>query len=115
MKNQGNGDILNLYGKGVTNVNGRETGVEVICQHGIDGAIMPIKIRFQDENGEWQSYKIMAYRERRKGEVGTNVPGSIPATATLRRFDCKVQVFGAEKDLVLYYNMNQGTWRLRYA
>lgn len=95
--------------------NCRETGVEVICQHGMDGTIMPIKIRFQDEYGEWQTHKIAAYVERRAGEESGFVPGSIPATVFLRRFDCKIQVFGTEKRIVLYYNINQGTWRLRYA
>lgn len=95
--------------------NCRETGAEVICQHGIDGAIMPIKIRFQDENGEWQTHKISCYKERKPGEESGFVPGSIPATAMLRRFDCILQVLGAEKRIVLYYNSNQGTWRIRYA
>ena len=96
-------------------VNGRDLAVEVICQHGIDGTIMPIKIRFQDEYGEWQSFKIMAYRENGMGEESSQVPGSIPATATLRRFDCKIQVFETEKSIALYYNTNQGIWRLRYS
>lgn len=91
-----------------------ETGAEVICQHGIDGSIMPIKIRFRDEYGEWQTHKIVRFRERMAGEESAFVPGCIPATASLRRFDCFVQTFGFEKSVTLYYNSNQGTWKLRY-
>lgn len=37
--------------------------VDVICQHSSDGNIMPLKIRFEDEDGQWQTYIIKEYKD----------------------------------------------------
>lgn len=34
------------------------TLADVICQHKIDGSIIPLKIRITDEDGEYQVYNI---------------------------------------------------------
>lgn len=91
-----------------------EQPIEVICQHKTDGSILPIKIKFADEDGEYQVYRISSYRECHCGESGFTLPNAIPATRFLRRFDCKIQVFGKEKNIVLLYHTNSGIWDLRY-
>jgi phage gp36-like protein len=87
----------------------RNEPAEVICQHCLDGSIMPIKMRITDESGERQQYSVKAFRELATGE-GSTENGKIPATATLRRFDCKISVFESPKDVTLYYNANSGKW-----
>lgn len=91
-----------------------DTPIEIICQHKTDGSILPIKIRFSDEDGEQQIYRIVSYRECQSGEETYLLPNAIPATRFLRRFDCKIQVFGKEKTIVLLYHPNSGIWDLRY-
>ncbi len=88
--------------------------IEVICQHKADGSILPIKIRFADEDGEYQQYRILSFRECSPGEAAFTLPNAISATRTLRRFDCRIHVFGREKSIVLLYNTTSGKWDLRY-
>ena len=37
--------------------------LDVICQFKKDGTIIPLKIRLQDEDGEYQSYMVKSYRQ----------------------------------------------------
>ena len=41
----------------------KNTLADVICQHKIDGRIIPIKIRILDEDGEYQVYNIRSYKD----------------------------------------------------
>ena len=41
----------------------KRSKVDVICQHSSDGNIMPLKIRFEDEDGQWQTYIIKEYKD----------------------------------------------------
>lgn len=90
-----------------------EQPIEVICQHKTDGAILPIKIKFADEDGEYQVYRIVSYRECTPGEASFTLPSAVSATRVLRRFDCKIHVFGKEKCVSLLYNVTTGRWDLR--
>lgn len=90
-----------------------DVSTEVICQHRKDGSILPIKIKFENEDGEVQIYRILRYRECGIGEGYIKLPNSIYATRSIRRFECKIQVFGREKDIVLFYNTGDGRWNIR--
>lgn len=35
--------------------------VDLICQHTMDGKIIPLKLRFQDEDGELQEFLVKGY------------------------------------------------------
>lgn len=91
-----------------------EKAIEVICQHKTDGSILPIKIKCADEDGEYQIYKIISFRECDPGESSFTMPNTVSATRILRRFDCKIHVFSREKSIVLLYNTTTGKWDLRY-
>lgn len=82
---------------------------EVICQHCLDGKVMPIKVRITDENGERQQFLIKAYKELEVG-TGSTEGGRIPATASLHRYDCKIAILDKMTDLTLYYNATSGRW-----
>ena len=86
--------------------------IEVICQHKTDGSILPIKIKCADEDGEYQVYRILRFRECAPGESSFTLPSAISATKLLRRFDCKIHVFGKEKNVSLLYNTTTGRWDL---
>ena len=90
-----------------------EKPIEVICQHKTDGSIFPIKIKCDDEDGEYQVYRIISFRELTPGEASFTLPSAVSATKVLRRFDCKIHVFGREKTISLFYNTTTGRWDMR--
>ena len=90
-----------------------EKAIEVICQHKTDGRILPIKIKFADEDGEYQVYRVLSFRECAPGEASYTLPNEINATRILRRFDCRIHVFSKEKTVILLYNTTTGKWDLR--
>ncbi len=90
-------------------MNGRihvQKSLDVICQHKKDGNIIPIKIRLQDEDGEYQSYHIKSYR----CHTLTNTPDS--RRTTILCFDCKIIAFGHEQIIGIGYNYGTGLWQL---
>jgi len=94
-----------------TNTTGYSRPIDVICQHTRDGALIPIKIRIQDDEGEFQTYMVKAYKDlSHKGEF--TLPNGVIATHTILPFECIIHVFGREKHLRIYYNVNDCTWRL---
>ena len=37
--------------------------IDFICQHTMDGAVIPLRIRLKDEEGELQEFTVKGYRE----------------------------------------------------
>lgn len=86
---------------------------DVICQHSIDGAIIPIKIRLLDDDGEYQTYAIKSYKNI--SHTGTyDTPDGIPSTSHTWKFDCRIAVFGREKTIHLFYNAFDNYWRITF-
>ena len=69
--------------------------IDAICQYNKDGTIIPIKIRIQDENGEYQIYTILSSRIISKGTI--MLPNEVVVTESILRFACTINVFGCEK------------------
>ena len=40
--------------------------VDVICRHNADGTIVPLRLRFMNEDGEYETYTIKGCREAEK-------------------------------------------------
>lgn len=91
---------------------GREGDIDVICQHCKDGSIIPIKIRIQDEEQEYQIYRIKSYKELSMDTV--KLPNEAMVTSNILRFDCKIEVFGIAKRIILHYNKSQVKWYIYY-
>lgn len=74
------------------------TKIDFICQHTMDGKIIPLRIRLRDEDGELQEYTIKGYRE----------------TSEFRniRFECKIMVNGYMK-LVNIFSSDGRVWELK--
>lgn len=84
---------------------------DVICQHTRDGTIIPIKIRLQDEDGEFQTYSIQAYKDLT--HYGNYVmPNGVTTSNHMWRFECKIIVFGVEKRIRLFYNAFDNKWKV---
>ncbi len=85
--------------------------IDVICQHSRDGTMIPLKLRIQDEEGEFQPYAVKSYRDfSHKGNF--TMPNGIIATSTLFPFECKINVFGTVMVVSIYYNSTENIWRL---
>ncbi len=80
--------------------------VDVIARHQKNGTIIPLKIRLQDEDGEYQSYAVRSYR-------CTNLTESIdPRRFPVVMFECKILSFGKEHIIGIAYNFTDGLWKL---
>ena len=81
----------------------------VIAQHTTDNKIIPLKIRIQDEDGEYQTYSVRGYKLL--NAVGKAIlPNEVSVTSHIRYFQCKINVFNTEKIINLTYNFNDQTW-----
>ena len=83
---------------------------EVICQHKFNGMIIPIKIRFTDDDGEYHDYMIKGYRDRTT--YSKNQSGHLHAVNDIWTFECKIQVFGDMRIISLLYNARINSWIL---
>lgn len=72
---------------------------EVVSKCTVKGELIPLKITVQDEDGEYQSFVIKGYKP-----VHCNVAH--------RCFDCKIETFGVEQIIRLFYNSTDYRWRI---
>lgn len=78
---------------------------DVICQFTRDGRVIPLKIRFADDNEEFQEYKILGYRETTEHGSGNFKP--------YLSFDCKIAVYGSSKVIHIFYLPAESLWAVR--
>ncbi len=85
--------------------------LDVICQHSRDGTVIPLKIRLQDEEGQFQSFRIRSFRRMApKGAFAAS--GGVYVTNEIQIFECRILVFGKEREIRLYYDVGKGSWRI---
>ncbi len=88
----------------------QENKVDVICQHTRDGAIIPIKLRVVDEDGQYQTYLVRSYKDMTNyGEADNHKVAT--AINHMWTFDCIILVFGRERRIRLIYNSFENLWR----
>ena len=86
--------------------------IDVICQNCKDGSIIPIKIRVQDDEQVNNVYIIKSYKEIISDKV--MLPNETIITSNIRRYDCKIEVFGIMKRIMLHYNKSQVKWYIYF-
>ena len=84
--------------------------LDVICQHTADGEIIPLRIRIRNEEGEYLTFSIREYRDLSHRGTYTTGDGAFVTNNTLV-FECHIEVFGAQKTVRLYYDVNRSLWR----
>ena len=88
----------------------QDNKVDVICQHSRDGTIIPIKLRVEDEDGQYQTYLIRSYKDiTNYGEADNHKVAT--AINHMWTFDCNILVFGRERRIRLLYNSFENLWR----
>ena len=85
--------------------------VDVICQHSRDGGIIPLRVRVRDEEGEFQTYRIQAYKDLSHRGTREN-PDGVFVTDNTFVFECAITVFGLRKVIRLYYEPNNNVWKM---
>ena len=85
--------------------------VDVICQHTKKGEIIPMRVRFQDEDGQFQNYNIKSYKELTQPGTYTTPYGTM-AHSHIWKFACKIQVFNMYQNIELFYNATDNLWKL---
>ena len=85
--------------------------IDVICQHTVDGHMIPLRIRLKDEDGEYQIFRVKSYKDQsHKGSY--TMPNGVAVTSAIFPFQCKINVFGREKIIDIFYNSNDNIWRM---
>ena len=85
--------------------------LDVICEFARDGRIIPMRIRLMDDDGQFQAYTIKRYREI-SGRGTYTTPDGVFVTNSIIVFDCRIEVFGSERSLRLYYNISHSEWSI---
>ncbi len=86
--------------------------VDVICEHKSDGSIIPMRLRFMNEDGEYETFTIKGYRECEKKGTHTTEDGIYVGDATFI-FECMIIVLGMKRVVRLYYDPRNDTrWKL---
>ncbi|MGN0437535.1 MAG: hypothetical protein ACI4F4_03360 [Lachnospiraceae bacterium] len=91
---------------------GTSEAIDVICQHCKDGSVIPMRIKVQDDEQVYQIYKIKSYRNLSTEEM--LLPNEVMVTSNTMRFDCRIDILGMEKKIVLHYNKSQVKWYAYY-
>ena len=78
---------------------------------GGDGTVIPIKIRFEDEEGALQVHSIKEYKDISHKGTFTN-PDGVYVTNEMLVFECKISVFGHVKGIMLYYDAGKSKWTM---
>jgi hypothetical protein len=85
--------------------------IDMICRHNKDGTMMPIRFRMTDDDGLIHEYRVKTYKDlSHKGTF--EMPNGVTATSTIFPFTCKIDCFGTEKELLLYYNSSDHVWTM---
>ena len=99
-----------LAGGGEGMEHGIEESVEVICQFGRDGSIIPLRIRIE-EDGEYHTYTIRSYRDMSYRGAYTTSGGVFVSNKTLF-FECNIDVLGRTRLIQLYYETDNRRWKI---
>ncbi len=90
-----------------------EKTADVYCVHQKDGTIIPIRVRFEDEDGLMHCYQIKGYRML-DGDDNTILPSGIEAGSNTNiNFECKITVFEKECRIKLLYRKFDNKWIVR--
>lgn len=86
---------------------------DVICEHTTDGTIIPLRCRFQDEEGIFTEYTLIGYNQLipdNDGYVSDRLYVGPHAIA----YDCKIKAYDRIRLIRLLYDMKKNRWEIRY-
>ncbi|WP_029319117.1 hypothetical protein [Butyrivibrio sp. AE3004] len=86
--------------------------VDVICEHKADGSIIPLRLRFMNDDGEYETFTIKGFREAEKRGTHTTEDGIYVGDSTFI-FECLIISMGMKRIVRIYYDPRTGSkWRM---
>ena len=85
--------------------------LDVICEFTKNDEIIPMRIRVADDDGQLHTYNIKAYKNL-SGRGAYTTPDGIYVTNDTLVFICKIEIFGMEQLVRLYYSISKSRWRM---
>lgn len=92
-------------------INPNDKFIDVICQYTKEGQIIPLRLRFQDEDGLYQIYNVKGYKELSRAGKYKTPYGTISHTSNWR-FLCQIQVLSRLVNVELFFNSNDNLWKI---
>ena len=86
--------------------------VDVIAEFKSDCTIIPMRFRMINEDGEYVSFTIKAYKQVPKKGTYTTEDGVYICNEDLVVFQCKIIVLNTERFVRLYFFKQRSSWRL---
>ena len=93
----------------MANDNNRFDNIDVICEMKSDGVIVPLRLRFPDEDGEFHVYTIKGFK-RLNNDTLFHLPDSGYQHSNFVVFVCRIIVFAKPTEVLLYYDRNLSHW-----
>lgn len=75
-----------------------QQSIDVICQFSSNGTIIPLKLRFPDEDGEMNEYKVLSYRQHKS------------TLNHITSFDCKINSYNKATIVTIYFSSYEKKW-----
>lgn len=78
-------------------VNDGNKPIDFICQHKMDGTVVPLRVRLRDEDGELKKYTVKRYRDL--------------SDVVYSKFECGIIANGIMKNIIIF-STNGYEWKL---
>lgn len=87
--------------------------VDVICEHKYDGSIIPMRLRFKNDDGEYETYNIKGYRQADIKSSHTTKDGIFVVGDSTFVFECMIIAVNMKRIVRLYYDpRTNNKWKL---
>ena len=83
--------------------------VDVILQHNTDGTIIPIRLRFTNDDGERTEYTIRGYKDL-SGQETRTMPDGVFVTSSDLVYQCKLIVNNQQRYIYLHRIPSGTSW-----
>ena len=83
--------------------------VDVILQHNTDGTIIPIRLRFTNNDGERVDYTIKGYKDL-SGQETRTMPDRVYVTSNDLVYQCKLIVNNQQRLIYLHRDPSGKSW-----
>jgi len=91
------------------NTKDRFDNIDVICEMKGDGTIVPLRLKFADDDGAVHEYTIKGYRVLSNAEL-FHLPDAGYKRCNFVVIVCRVVDFGRIIEIMLYYDKNLSRW-----
>ncbi len=83
--------------------------VDVILQHNTNGTIIPLRLRFTNNDGERTEYTIRGYKDL-SGQATRTMADGVYVTSSDLVYYCKLVVNNQQRYIYLHRNPNGSSW-----